>query len=271
MGAEAAAGIERTATIGAVLRAAGKALSSSETPELDAQVLLAHVLGADRAFLFAHPEQVLADAHIGKFRSMIERRAAGEPIAYITGGKGFYDIDLLVTPAVLIPRPETELLLEEALRLSDDRPDLTVADIGTGSGALAVTFARQRPAATVYATDISADALAIARKNAERNSVKPLFFTGDLAEPLIKRGIQVDVLLANLPYIASEELANLAVSRYEPRLALDGGTDGLDIIGRLLLQIPALCRAGADVLLEIGADQGDALSQLVQERISTLR
>ena len=219
MGAEAAAGIERTATIGAVLRAAGKALSSSETPELDAQVLLAHVLGADRAFLFAHPEQVLADAHIGKFRSMIERRAAGEPIAYITGGKGFYDIDLLVTPAVLHPAAGNRIAAgRSAAPQRRPGPNLTVADIGTGSGALAVTFARQRPAATVYATDISADALAIARKNAERNSVKPLFFTGDLAEPLIKRGIQVDVLLANLPYIASEELANLAVSRLRTAL-----------------------------------------------------
>ena len=266
MVAEAAAGIERSATIGAVLRAAGKALSSSETPELDAQVLLAHVLGADRAFLFAHPEQALADAQICDLRVAVHRRAAGEPIAYITGGKGFYDIDLLVTPAVLIPRPETELLLEEALRLSDDRPDLTAADIGTGSGALAVTFARQRPAATVYATDISAEALAIARKNAQRNGVEPLFFAGDLAEPLIERGIQVDVLLANLPYIASDELANLAVSRCEPRLALDGGTDGLDLIRRLLSQIPALCRAGAHVLLEIGADQAEAVTRLVRER-----
>ena len=139
--------------------------------------------------------------------------------------KGFYDIDLTGhTCHVLIPRPETELLLEEALRLTKDSPCSTVADIGTGSGALALTFARHRPTASVCATDISEDAMQIARYNADRIGVKVAFLLGDLAEPLIERGIQVDLLMANLPYIASDDLATLAVSCFEPRLALDGGS-----------------------------------------------
>ena len=252
-------------TIRAAMSAARATLDSSATPDLDAQVLLAQVLRVDRAFLFAHPEYLLTDAQYSAFRSAVLLRAAGEPIAYITGAKGFYDIGLQVTPAVLIPRPETELLLEEALRLSEERPELCVADIGTGSGALAVTFARHRPQSKVYATEISLDALAIARGNAERNGVNPAFLAGDLAEPLIQRGIKVDLLMANLPYIASDELPALEVSRFEPRLALNGGIDGLAFIRRLLTQIPAVCRQGAIVLLEIGADQGGAVARLVRE------
>ena len=141
----------------------------------------------------------------------------------------------------------------------------TVADIGTGSGALATGFARQRPAATVYATDICGAALEIARKNAARHHANLTLLEGDLAQPLIERGIRVDMLLANLPYIAADALAELAVSRFEPRLALDGGVDGLDLIRRLLGQIPDVCRPGATVLLEIGADQGAALIKLARD------
>lgn len=253
-------------TIRAALSDARAMLDSSDTPDLDTQVLLADILGVDRAFLFAHPERILSDWECGAFSDAINRRAAGEPIAYVSGAKGFFDIDLQVSPAVLIPRPETELLLEKALRLSNERPDLCVADIGTGSGALAVTFARHRPEATVYATEISRDALAIARGNAERNGVRPTFLEGDLAEPLIQRGIKIDLLMANLPYIATDELASLEVSRFEPRLALDGGIDGLAFIRRLLKQIPSVCREGAYVLLEIGADQGESVARLVEER-----
>ena len=128
-------------------------------------------------------------------QAAVERRAAGEPIAYITGAKGFYDLELRVSPAVLIPRPETELLLEEALRLTERGAGLTVADIGTGSGALAIAFARQRPAARVYATDVSDAALEIARQNAVRNRAQVCFLEGDLAAPLIERGLQVDLLM----------------------------------------------------------------------------
>lgn len=270
MRAETLPSVKSSWTIRAAMSDARAMLDSSDTPDLDAQVLLAHSLGVDRALLFAHPERTLSDWECGAFLDAVHRRAAGEPIAYITGAKGFYDIDLRVSPAVLIPRPETELLLEEALRLSEERPDLTVADIGTGSGALAVAFARHRPQTKVFATELSRDALAIARGNAERNGVKPTFLKGDLAEPLIQRQIKIDLLMANLPYIASDELASLGVSRFEPRLALDGGIDGLALIRRLLTQIPAVCRDGARVLLEIGADQGESVARLVEERLGSL-
>ena len=237
------------------------------TADLDGQTLLGHVLGVDRAFLFAHADERLTEAQLAAFRSALGRRAAGEPIAYITGRKAFYDLDLLVSPAALIPRPETELLLEEALRLSEERPALSVADIGTGSGALAAAFARQRPAATVFATEICAEALAIARANAEGSGVEMTAFQGDLARPLIERGIRVHLLMANLPYIATGELDALAVSRFEPRLALDGGPDGLRLIRRLLAQAPAVCQAGAWVLLEIGAGQAEAVAGLAARRL----
>ena len=261
MRAEAIPKVKSSSTIHAAMRAGRATLDSSDTPDLDSQVLLAHFLDVDRAFLFAHPEQTLSELECAAFRGAVHRRATGEPIAYITGVQGFYDIDVQVTPFVLIPRPETELLLEKALRFSEDSPDLIVADIGTGSGALAVTYARHRPDATVYATEVSRDALAVARGNAERNGVKPTFLKGDLAEPLIKRVIKVDLLMANLPYIASDELATLEVSRFEPRLALDGGIDGLALIRQLLTQIPFVCRKGALVLLEIGADQGEYVAR----------
>ena len=269
MRADAVPKVKSSSTIRAALSAARAMLDSADMPDLDAQVLLAHSLDIDRAFLFAHPERILSDWECAAFLNAIRRRAAGEPIAYITGAKGFYDINLQVKPAVLIPRPETELLLEEALRLSGERPDLNVADIGTGSGALAVAIALHQPEATVYATEISRDALAIARGNAERNGVDPTFLEGDLAEPLIQRRIKIDLLMANLPYIATDELASLEVSRFEPRLALDGGIDGLALIRRLLRQIPAVCRDGAYVLLEIGADQGESVARLVEERLGS--
>ena len=250
-------------TVGAALQKARTVLVASDTADLDAQVLLAHVMGCERAFLFAHPEASLDFQTSLQLQSLLQRRAAGEPIAYILGIQGFYDLELKVTPSVLVPRPETELLLEAALRLTADSRGATVADIGTGSGALAVTFARHRPQCEVYATDISADALEVARQNAAAQSARVSFLRGHLAQPLIERGLKVDVLMANLPYIASAELDTLPVSRWEPRQALDGGLDGLAYIRALLQQAPGVCRAGGAVLLEIGADQGAAVSRLI--------
>lgn len=254
-------------TIRVALRQARAALTASDTADLDAQALLAHVLGVDRAFLFAHGETPLKAEQGLQYRALLRRRAAGEPMAYILGAQGFFDLELIVTPNVLVPRPETELLLEEALRLTKDSPGARAADIGTGSGALALAFARHRPQCEVYASDISAKALEVARENAQEQAASVQFFLGDLAQPLIDRAIKVDLLMANLPYIASDELNTLAVSWWEPRQALDGGADGLVCIRELLLQAPVVCRDGACVLLEIGADQGAAVSRYIRDRL----
>lgn len=242
-------------------------MGSTQCAELDAQVLLADLLQVERAFLFAHGDCELNGAQTTAFQSMIERRAGGEPVAYIVGTKGFYDLELVVTPAVLVPRPETELLLEEALRLTDRRSAFIAADIGTGSGALAIVLSRHSPRATIYATEVSADALTIARQNAASHEAAVTFFRGNLAQPLIDHGIRLDLLVANLPYIATDALESLPVSQWEPRLALDGGVDGLDLLRELLTQLRAVCKPGAQVLLEIGADQGDAAVELVSEQL----
>ncbi len=225
-------------------------------PGLDAQVLLAEVLSVDRAVLLAHPEAIPSIEQADRFGAWVERAAAGEPIAYILGRRAFYDRDFWVTPAVLIPRPETELLLEQALTFAKSKTSLQVVDIGTGSGALAVTFAALTPHAEVYAVDVSAAALAIARRNAERHAARVTFAQGDLLTPFLDHTF--DLIMANLPYIAADEVPTLAVSRYEPTLALDGGGDGLDLIRRLIGQIPRVTRPGALILLEIGAGQGAA-------------
>ncbi|MCY4072319.1 MAG: peptide chain release factor N(5)-glutamine methyltransferase [Chloroflexi bacterium] len=255
-------------TVGAALRNAYGELAPGESAGLDAQVLLAHVLDAERVYLLANGEVELSGEQQRCFTELINRRAAGEPVAYIIGRKSFYDLELTVSPDVLIPRPETELLLEEALRLAALTPACHAADIGTGSGALAVTFAKHMPGNRVYATDISGKALKIARKNAKRHRVRIEFLQGNLAQPLVERGVSVDLLMANLPYITTDELDGLAVSKYEPAIALDGGVDGLACIRHMLGQLPEFCREGAWVLLEIGADQADKVSRLVGETLN---
>jgi release factor glutamine methyltransferase len=231
----------------------------SSSASLDAQVLLAEVMEMTRAQILAYPERELTPPQAERYTELIARRAQGEPVAYLLGRKPFYDRELIVTPDVLIPRPETELLLEWALEIADHEEVKTVVDVGTGSGALAVIFGALRPNITVYAIDISPAALAVARQNAEAQQANVTFFQGDLLLPLIERGIRVDLVLANLPYIASDEVPLLEVSRHEPVLALDGGADGLDLIRRLVEQAPNACTPGASLLLEIGADQGEAL------------
>jgi release factor glutamine methyltransferase len=240
----------------------------TSSASLDAQLLLAHVLGESRAHVIAHPEKPLAPEQVEHYKALIDRRADHEPVAYILGWRAFYDREFIVTPAVLIPRPETEHLLELALNFAGENPTLAAVDCGTGSGALAVTFAANIPAASVYATDISPDALEIAQQNAQKHGTEIAFFQGDLLAPLVERNIRVDLVMANLPYIATGELASLEVARHEPCLALDGGPDGLDLVRRLLEQIPAVCNPGALILLEIGAEQGKAVRQIARETLS---
>ncbi len=253
-------------TIGAALQAAVEALEpASESPGLDAQVLLSHVLAVDRAVLLAHPERDLTAEQAACFEALVRQCARGLPLPYATGWRAFYHHDFHVTPDVLIPRPETEHLVEAALlwalSRAVDGSSLTIVDVGTGSGAIALSLAAALPRATVHATDISPAALDIARRNASRLQVELCFHQGDLLAAL-PESVKPDLIAANLPYIATDELAGLAVARHEPRLALDGGPDGLDLIRRLLVQ--TLGRVGKTfaLMLEIGAGQDQAVQAL---------
>jgi release factor glutamine methyltransferase len=251
-----------------MLQQAYTALSQSDSARLDAQILLCHVLQVDKAYLIAHDDDALSDDEQAQYGALIERRAKGEPIAYLIGSKGFYDLEFIVTPDVLIPRPETEHLIESALTWAKKQAAIIASDVGTGSGAIAVTFAKQLPQAIVHAVDISPKALEIARKNAEKNQVSVNFHEGYLAKPLIEQGIKVNLLMANLPYIGSDEMTNLEVAKTEPHLALDGGADGLDLVRELLRQLPDLCLPDALILLEIGAEQGQAVLDFANETLS---
>ncbi len=240
----------------------------SLSPKLDAQLLLAETLAVSRAHVIAHPEKTLTLGQATRYEAWVMRRERGEPIAYILGRRAFYDREFIVSPAVLIPRPETEHLLEIALGFLKKQPTAIVIDCGTGSGALAVTLAAHYPDATVYATDISPDALEMARRNAQEQQVQVKFFQGDLLEPITGQALRANLIVANLPYIAHDEMMTLDVGKHEPTLALDGGVNGLDLIRRLIQQAPDVCQSGAMIVLEIGADQGKATQQLAEVLLS---
>lgn len=232
-------------------------LVGSESASLDAQLLLAETLVTERTVILAHPERELKANEEVLFRQVVERRVRGEPLAYILGKRAFYDREFRVTPATLIPRPETEVLLEAALEsVVADGQGVTVADVGTGCGALAICFAALKSGAHVYASDIREEALSIARQNGEAHGVRVEWEKGDLLQPWLESGVQLDRIVANLPYIATGELLGLEVSAYEPWMALDGGEDGLMVIRRLLAQLPQACAPRAQAWLEIGAAQG---------------
>ncbi len=238
--------------------AVGDVLRSGVLPPLDRELILSHVTGLDRAGLYCCWERILTEKEKERFWELAKRRAGGEPLAYLTGQKEFMGLSFYVDRRVLIPRPETELLVETALELI--APDGVAVDVGTGSGAVAVSLAHYRPGLRVYATDISAGALEVARANAVRHGVagRVVFLQGDLLDPLKGRlAGGADVICANLPYIASEDLASLPaqVRLFEPRVALDGGPGGLCHYERLVRQAPAFLKPGGSLLLEIGCDQ----------------
>lgn len=250
--------------------------SGSESARLDAELLLGHVLRADRTTLLAAPEAPVGSDHAAAFRALLERRATGEPVAYIRGLKEFYGLVLSVDSRALIPRPETELLVELGLdRLRGmltathrplDAPPLLAWDVATGSGAVCVALAaesrRRGYAADVrfLATDVSADALALSTENAVAHGVADLieFAVADLAD--LPDSPRADLLLANLPYVPSVDIPRLPVAaRFEPVLALDGGPDGLDLVRRLVGDLDSTLTPLGIALLEIGAGQADAV------------
>lgn len=326
------------------------AQSGLDSPRLDAEVLLSHSLGKSRVGLYLCFEQPLNDGELSDFRSLIRRRLAGEPVAYLIGQREFYSLALHVSPAVLIPRPETELLVEEALRRIDEArnvssvsasasalvesaateaqveqatvapaygvadpgvpvtveydpiptelptdgepanldaekpatqvaaplvsadasnadcagPALTVVDVGTGSGAIALAVKHERPSVKMVAIDRSPDALAVARQNADKLGVTVEFVQSDLLTSLPAE-VSVDLLLANLPYIPTADMAGLSKDVLsEPHLALDGGSDGLRLVERLIEQAPRRLRPGGSILLEIGQGQASATQSMLR-------
>jgi release factor glutamine methyltransferase len=232
----------------------------------EAEHLLLHVLGRDRAWLFAHGDDALPAESAAAFEDLLARRMVGEPLAYLLGRRGFWTLDLQVSPATLIPRPETERLVELALaRLPPDHA-LRVADLGTGSGAIALAIASERPLAQVVATDISAEALDVAGANAQANGIANVAFRhGSWLAPLA--GERFDLIASNPPYIAEDD-PHLAQGdlRFEPPSALSSGTDGLDAVRAIVLAAPDHLVPGGWLLLEHGWDQGAPVRALLMAR-----
>ena len=231
----------------------------------DADLLLAHALGRSRAWLLAHADDAIAAADATRFQALVERRAAGEPVAYLIGSRGFWTLELAVTPATLVPRPETELLVELALERIPADAEARIADLGTGSGAIALAIARERPRARVVATDASVEALAVARENARRNRIGNVEFRhGDWLQPLA--GERFDLIASNPPYIAlGDPHLGEGDLRFEPALALSSGSDGLDAIRVIVGAAPSHLRAGGWLLLEHGWQQGEAVRALLRD------
>jgi release factor glutamine methyltransferase len=247
----------------------------SETATLDAQVLLAHVLSRSRAWIMAHPEAELSLEQEKQLSAGLARLKSGVPLPYVLGHWEFYGLDFIVTPVVLIPRPETELLVDQALSWLAVHPAARRAiDVGAGSGCITVSLAVHVPDLYLVATDLSPAALQVARGNAERHGVaeRIKFLQADILDNLVGQTVSLpktftppyNLITANLPYIPSGRLQSLEVSGREPTLALDGGLDGLDLIRRLLQQAPSLLSPAALLLLEIDAAQGEQARALAQ-------
>jgi len=264
-----------------VSRGAGRiGASGSTTPRLDAELVLAHVLDIDRTGIVAHPEAPVGDSVVARFDAAVVRREAGEPIAYIVGVREFYGLAFSVDRRALVPRPETERLVELAAdeivrRLTGDQrppggPPLSIVDVGTGSGvvaiALAVTLRRRGMAGeiAITATDVSAEALEVAVENAVGHGVadRISFYEADLLPPLAET--RYDIIVANLPYVATADIDGAGGGlAHEPRVALDGGPDGTAVIERLIAELPDGLAADGTAFLEIGSDQGDAVMLMI--------
>ncbi len=261
--------VNSRSSVGDVLRKGAESLAAAgvENPRLDAEQLLAHCLGIEPWRLLLERERVLNPAQEAEFQLLLESRLLRRPLAYILRRAGFHDLILAVDRRALIPRPETEILVEKALRFLAGVAAAEVIEIGCGSGAIALALARSRPDLRVGASDISPDALDLARENAARLGLEAMvdFRPGDLFAPWSdRRGRGVDLVVANPPYLSRDELAAAPpeVRDYEPRQALEGGEDGLAVIRRLVAATPAYLRPAGRLLIEIGAGQGPAVREL---------
>jgi release factor glutamine methyltransferase len=258
-------------TIGSLLRWTAEhfAKKGLESPRLDAEVLLAHVLNCRRIELYTRSEELAGNDARTRFRALVERRLAGCPVAYLVGKKEFFLLSFEVTPAVLIPRPATETLVLAALERLKAIDAPRILDIGAGSGCIAISLASRLKSARLVATDVTADALEIARRNAERNDVAARieFRRGPDYDSV--SGEEFNAIVSNPPYIPTADIASLAVDvrDHEPRSALDGGADGLDIIRRLIARAPDHLIPGGWLLMEFGMGQSSAVAALAAQKV----
>jgi release factor glutamine methyltransferase len=252
------------ATIAEALQAARARLAAtSQNPRRDAEVLLAHLLGCDQVALATHPERILSPAKAGQFERLVRRRLAAEPIQYIVGVQEFFGLPFEVSPAVLIPRPETEHLVEAVLEHFHRDSDAHIIDVGTGSGAIAVALAHALPRAQLTAIDLSPAALEVARRNARRNGVaeRVTFLHSDLLAGV--DSTEVDAVVSNPPYVAAGEVLEPQVAEYEPPSALFAGPTGLETYERLIPQAGRVLKPEGWLMLEIGYGQSAALARLL--------
>lgn len=261
---------------GALSEAAARLRAAGNADALpDARTLLSHTLARDHAFLIAHSDEEVNPATLALFRARVARRAAGEPVQYITGRQEFYGLDFEVSPAVLIPRPETELLVESALELLRELngPPL-VCDVGTGSGCIPIALLHERPDALAVGLDVSPEALGVAARNAARHRVgaRLTLLVSDCFDALDSRAGPFTLITSNPPYIAERDLPHLQreVREHEPRIALTPGGDGLSFIRRLIREAPRFLDAGGHLLCEIGYDQHEAVAGIVDKNVWTM-
>lgn len=260
-------------TIYRVLKEAEERLRDRvSTPLLDAQVILCNVLDVNRLYLIVNKDRVLTKEEAEEYNKLIGKRFDGVPVQYIVRNQEFMGLSFYVEEGVLIPRPDTEILVEKILENIDEANNYNIVDIGTGSGAITVSLAKFIERANVFSVDISKKALEIARKNAEANGVisKINFLNGSLFSPLDDLGIkgEIDILVSNPPYIPSKEIEGLQVevSRYEPRIALDGGEDGLDFYRKIIDEAPRYLRRSGLIALEVGHNQARIIAGLMEEK-----
>lgn len=261
----------KNGTIDEALRLNAKRLSLfSSTPRLDSEVLLSHVLGIGRTALLAHSDEIISEENIRAFETLVERRAKGEPVAYLTGHKEFYGLDLSIDKHVLVPRPETESVVEACLEMVANGGDGQLADIGTGSGAILVAVGVNRPHLRLFGTDVSAEVLRVAAANCERYGLteRVTLYRGHLLEPLPGR---VNVIAANLPYVPPGE-ASPDVATWEPNVAVfGGGEDGTMLIRDFLASVPRYLLPSGGVVMEVAHSQGGLVGELARQAFPLAR